>query len=139
MSSHTKLESTHQRNKQFSEWIRKECPDSWSGYRVYDIDYVVWKKEYINGRAKITKIMVIEEKNGSSEVSEDFRLMANFLHKAIQEQCRKDGVEYLGLHLVQLETGNPDTGKIRIDTKEVSKEELKSFMEFNGIPSQRQR
>jgi hypothetical protein len=120
----TKQEGTGIRCGQFSGWIRENMPDSFTGYRAYDIDFVLWRKT----NWKVSHIMIVEQKNGNAEVSADQALLLSFLSTAIKEQCKREGIQYYGTHIVQLETGNPDTGKIELNGVEITKQELIKFL-----------
>ncbi len=74
--------------------------------------------------------MIIEEKNGRSIVSPDQRLLFNLLHGMFTEQHQKGLINYHGLHLVSLETGDPEKGNIYIDNKLVSKRVLRDLIGF---------
>lgn len=117
-------------NLVLDDWIRKHLPDSYSGFRVYDIDSVLWQKGWKDGEPSIIKLMILEYKNGEAVVSADQSLMLNFFQKAVKDYCEKNNVEFLGVHLIRLETGNPSTGKIEFDGKLVDEKALIERLSF---------
>lgn len=129
----TKQEGTGIRNLEFKNWIRNKLPDSYTGYRVYDIDYVIWRKEYSNGESKMTDIMILEEKNGMAIVTPDQKMMLEFLSRAVRTQAKIEGIKYHGTHLVRLpKSGKPEEG-CELDNKVVTEEQLKKFLSFETI------
>tara|TARA_R110002020_G_scaffold447854_2_gene660355 strand:- start:122 stop:490 length:369 start_codon:yes stop_codon:yes gene_type:complete len=107
----------------FSEWIREKLPDSYTGYRCYDVDFVLWHKE-------LKQIMFIELKSYNTEVKSDQHLILKNLHNWIKNGIDEDWT-YKGLHLIQFEQFNFENGKVYLDKKETTEEELINFLTFN--------
>jgi len=125
------LKLTRQRNDnhstEFGLWIREQSEiDSYLGYRNYNIDIVWWIK---NGFDKFPKLwMLIEEKRYKSQCKGDQKLTYLWLHKKLMKL--KDNT-YKGIHLLQFENTNPEDGKIFLNRKEITKEQLINFLKFN--------
>ena len=107
----------------FSNWIRKKLPDSYTGYRCYDIDFVLWNKNE-------KKIMLLELKSYNTDTKPDQHLILKNLHKWIGAGIEKDW-KYLGLHLIQFEKFNFENGKVYLNRKEITEEELISFLSLS--------
>lgn len=107
----------------FSKWIREKLPDSYTGYRCYDVDFVLWHKE-------LKQIMLIELKSYNTEVKSDQHLILKNLHNWIKNGIDEDWT-YKGLHLIQFEQFNFENGKVYLDKKETTEEELINFLTFN--------
>jgi hypothetical protein len=106
----------------FSKWIRKKLPNSYTGYRCYDIDFVLWHKD-------LKQIMLIELKSYNTPVKSDQHYILNNLHKWIQKGIDSDWT-YKGCHLIQFEKFNFDNGKVYLNNNEVTEEELIEFLTF---------
>ena len=108
---------------EFGLWLRKQKEIASSlGYVATNIDYF-WKNY------KNSKFMLIEEKRYMAKP-------AYFQHKIFQQlhNAFKNDPNYYGFHLIQFENTNPEDGKTFLDNKEITKEELISFLSFN-IPT----
>jgi len=122
---------TRQRNDnhstEFGIWIRNQpCVDSYKGYRNYNLDIIWWRK---NGfERKPEKWMLIEEKRHMAECKGDQKLTFEWLHEKLTQV--NDG-NYCGIHLLQFENTNPDDGKMYWDGKEITKQQLLNYLQFN--------
>jgi hypothetical protein len=110
----------------FSEWSRaqKEFDPSIDKMRVYDIDWVYWKKEdndYGDG-----PLMLIEEKCKMAYMTHDQALM----YKRLDRSLKLGDKEYFGFHLLQFENTNPNDGLVFIDEKVISKIDFKRFVRY---------
>ena len=104
----------------FSEWVRmqKELDSRSERIRAYNVDFI-WLKEDTG------KWMLLEEKCRMSEPKAGQWAALKRLDTAIHDP------DYCGLHLIQFEKEYPDDGgRIYIDKKEVTKEELIKFLRF---------
>ena len=106
----------------FSEWIREKLPDSYTGYRCYDIDFVLWHK-------KLKQIMFIELKSYNTEVKSDQHLILAKLDKWIKKGIDEEWT-YKGLHLIQFEKFNFENGEVFLNREEINEEELIKFLTF---------
>lgn len=108
-----------QHSTEFGLWLRKEpAIDSSLGYVTTNIDYF-WKNY------KTGEFMLIEEKRFMSEP-------AYFQHKIFEQlhYAFKDDPHYKGFHLLQFEKTDPNDGKIYINRKEISIQQLIDFLTF---------
>jgi len=104
---------------EFGLWLRNQDRVSSSkGYVATNIDFM-WK------HIKSGKWMLIEEKRYMSKATWSQRELFKIVHKA----CISDP-NYCGIHLIQFENTSPDDGKVYIDNKEVTHEELIKFLQF---------
>lgn len=118
----TKQEFSGKRSLEFSSWIRKNLPDSSTGFCVFNQDWVFW-----NWKTK--KLMLCEEKMYMSKVSTAFgRLINEVIEPALKDFCPKKGVDFKGYFLIQFENTGPDDGKIFFNGNEVTKEVLINFL-----------
>lgn len=112
-----------QQSTEFGIWLRQQPEiDSRFGYVASNLDYI-WSN-YLTG-----KWMLIEEKRYRSKVRFYQNRLFGMLDYAI-----KSGVaqKYYGFHVISFEHTSPDDGRIFIDNREVSRNELISFLQFNS-------
>lgn len=111
---------------EFGLWVREQSDlDSFKGYRNYNLDSVWWLKE---GFAEMPIAwMLIEEKRFLSECSADQKLTYQWLHRKLQSL---NDPTYYGINLLQFENTSPEDGKIYLDKKEATKQELIQFLQF---------
>lgn len=110
----------------FSLWLRKQKELDSSrekGYVATDLDFV-WRN-YLTG-----KWMLIEEKTYMAEPSSNQKESFRLLHGCIIKSGDKN---YKGLHLIQFEHETPEDGKIFLNRKEITKEELFEFLTFGEL------
>ena len=119
----TRAELTGVRELAFSSWIRKELPDSASGFCVTNQDWVFWNW-------KTRQLLLAEEKTRNGKVAKWFyRLIADIIHPALCSYARAhDDIDYRGYHLIQFENTGPDDGKIYFDEIERTKTVLRDFL-----------
>lgn len=111
---------TYEGSTEFSLWLRKQTElDSHLGYSASDIDFM-----WFNRQSK--KWMLIEEKRYGWFPSKDQRQMFKIINKA----CANDK-NYRGYHLLVFENTNPDDGLIHLNNKDISKEDLLKFLQFD--------
>lgn len=109
---------------QFGLWLREQSEiDSALGYVTTNIDYF-WKNY------KTGKFMLIEEKRHMSKPKPYQHKIFEQLHQAFNKD-----INYCGFHLLQFENTSPEDGKIYLDNKEVSKDDLIRFLAFTYEPS----
>ncbi len=119
----TKGEITGTRSLVFSGWIRKELPDSSTGFAVSDLDFVLWNWKH-------KKIMFLEIKTRQSKPGKGQRMMWSLIHKWIIKGISSDWT-YYGFHLIVFEKTNFEDGKCFLDNKEISEQDLIKFLSFN--------
>jgi hypothetical protein len=104
---------------EFGLWLRKIPEiDSSLGYVTTNLDFF-WKNY------KTDDFMLLEEKRYMSEPAKVQHKIFEQLHHAFQGDPH-----YKGIHLIQFEYTNPEDGKIYIDHKEISKQQLIEFLTF---------
>ena len=105
---------------EFGLWLREQPEiDSNLGYLATNIDYV-----WYNYKTK--KWMFIEEKRYGYKPKSWQRSIFKLIHQSIKS------LTYCGFHLLVFENSNPDDGKIWLDNKEITKEDLITFLkDFN--------
>lgn len=122
---HTRPEQTGERNLDFSGWVKKHLPDSYDGFRVSDLDFIL-------ANVKTKKIMLLEQKNYASRTRQWqkslFRDVDRWIAAGILHDQR--GWEYLGFHSVVFERTYPENGKVWFDGELVTKEELTNKLSF---------
>ena len=118
----TKKEITGNRKNDlfFSGWIRNKLPDSYSGFRCYDIDFVIWNKYN-------KTLMILELKSNGSSVGSDQKLMLNLFHNQFKKGI-EGGWKYKGLHLIRFEKNNFKDGKVFLNNKEINENEMINFL-----------
>jgi len=120
----TRKEQTGIRHLEFSEWIRNECPASQLGFSVYNLDWI-----FHNWKTTPKKLMIAEEKTYNGQVKLGFNILVkNIIEPALQEFCSQRSIDFRGYHTIIFEHTNPKDGKIWLDDKEISEDELKKFL-----------
>ena len=125
----TRLEFSGQRSLEFSRWIRKELPDSSTGFCVGNNDWIFWNYH-------TRRLMLCEEKTRNGDIKKGswfHRLITEVLDPALKEFSKKNRIDYRGYHLITFEKTDPSAGKIYLDRKEISKEDLKDFLSMKKI------
>ena len=132
----SRQEQHHIRDLRFSRWIRRECPDSSTGFTVFDIDFVL--RNYKTKRLALLEVKC-RRANMSWAQQQALRHMHDLITYGAHEAFRD--WSYQGLWLVQFEIEVPgDGGRIWIDGIEVTEDELRhamSAIEHPGCPSQK--
>jgi hypothetical protein len=104
---------------EFGLWLREqESIDSSLGYAATNVDYL-WSNY------KTGDWMLIEEKRYGADVSWCQKKLLKLLHLA----C-KQAAHYHGVHLLVFEHTSPEDGRIWLDRREITKEELLAFLRF---------
>lgn len=119
----TRKEITFQRPLDFSQWIRTKLPDSSTGYSASDLDFVLWNW-------KTNKVMLIEVKTRMAKPRTGQKMMWGLINKWIRKGIESDW-KYLGFHLVQFENTIFEDGKCLLDNKEISEQDLITFLSMN--------
>ena len=118
----TRQEITHTRDLTFSDWIRKKLPDSYTGYYVTDLDFILF-----NFEKKI--IMLIEIKTRNSNLKDwqqrIFLLVSKWIKKGINE-----GWEYKGFHVIKFENTFFNDGKCYYDNEVIEEVDLIKKLSF---------
>ena len=109
---------------EFGLWLREQKEiDSALGYITTNIDYF-WKN------FKSGKFMLIEEKRYMAEPKPWQHKIFDQLNNAF-----KNDKNYYGFHFLQFENTSPKDGKIFLDRKEITRQELIDFLSFTTKPA----
>ncbi len=121
----TRQEQTGKRNLDFSKWVRVNLPDSYDGYRVSDLDWVL-------ANVDTKKIMLLEQKNYGGKCRKWQRLLFADIDRWISTGIRitDPDWEYLGFHTVVFGNTSPDNGQIWFDGQRITKEQLTHKLSF---------
>jgi hypothetical protein len=127
-------QSLNGKQSEFSLWLRNKLPDnvhfvrendpldSKDGFIATDIDYI-WMN------FKSNEWMILEEKKYKREVPYAQKNILVMLHNL----AKKNDAKYKGLYLIQFENTNPEDGRIWINNKETTKEQLIKLLRFEWI------
>lgn len=75
------------------------------------------------------RLIIAEEKTRGGQMSIWYaRFIKEILDPALRLHCELNGIKYGGFLLIQFENTSPNDGKIFIDSKQVSAEELKQLL-----------
>ena len=120
----TKKENTFNRKNDlyFSQWINNNLDDAHTGYRCYDLDFVLWHKTN-------KKIMLVELKSHNAEVKPDQRYMLGLLDKWIKKGISEDW-KFYGTNLITFEKNNFEDGKCFLNNEEIKEKDLMDFLNF---------
>jgi hypothetical protein len=118
----TKHEITGYRDLFFSGWIRKNLPDSNTGYMVTDLDFIL-------SNYKTKKIMLLEIKSRNRMLptwqAKLFKRIDSWIKKGIDQDW-----QYLGFHTIIFENTNFTDGRVFFDGKVVTEQELIQQLSF---------
>ena len=105
---------------QFGLWLREQPEiDSKFGYLATNIDYM-WRNY------KTRDWMLIEEKRYNSSMKKWQIRMFDILN-----WCANKHPYFRGLHILVFEKTSPEDGAIHLDGKQITKDELISFLQFD--------
>jgi hypothetical protein len=120
----TRKEITGIRDLTFSQWIRNNLPDSYTGFTAYDIDFVLQN-------FKERKVLILEVKSRGSVMRTGQKILYENLDKWIKNGI-KDGWEYFGFFFVQFENTSFKDGKCFLNYEQVTEQELINALSFNS-------
>jgi len=104
---------------EFGIWLRQQKEiDSKLGFIATNIDYI-WRNYKTNAW------MLIEEKRYMAQV----KFPQDKIFEVLDKAARTDK-NYCGLHIIIFEKTSPDDGRVYIDKKEVTREQLVKFLRF---------
>ena len=115
---------TKQRNDnhstEFGLWLREQKDiDSKLGFVATNLDYI-WENY------KTGEWMLIEEKRYMADISYSQRKQYETLFNNINKTNK-----FKGIHLLQFEKTNPEDGRIYLNRKLITKQQLINFLSFN--------
>jgi hypothetical protein len=116
----TKQEITGKRDLRLSQWIRDNGPDSYFGYYVSDLDFIVYNKS-------TKKIALMESKMHHASLKPFQKEIYDHISLCIQRGLENDW-QFLGFHLVQFENEFFNDGSVFFDGRQSSEEEIKKFL-----------
>jgi len=115
----------HERLLSFSDWLRDNLVN---GCMSHDIDFVIWnnnKKTIMLLEAKTYKIKYPD----SAEPTEKQRILLRLLLKLFNQISKIiTGWKFKGVHLIQFDMYDFETGNVYLDKKLISEPELKTFL-----------
>ena len=116
----TRQEITGKRNLDFSQWVRKNLPDSDTGYSATDLDMILY-----NWKTKRFLILETKVYNGKMRNGQKFMFMRlnNWLKNGVS-----DGWRYYGFHLIVFENTCFSNGQVYLNGKKSSEEEIKKLL-----------
>ena len=104
---------------EFGLWLREQPEiDSSLGFVTTNLDYI-WDNY------KTDKFMLLEEKRYKGTV----KFYQEKLFKRIDKLCQADPL-YCGFHKLVFENTNPDDGKMWLDEKLITRDEVIQFLQF---------
>lgn len=123
----TRREQTGERNLEFSEWVRVNLPDSYEGYLVSDLDFVLMDEV-------TKKFALVEVKmfGGPKRKTYWQKRMFNRLDKWLKIGVLSDpDWTYLGFHWIIVSNTTPDNSRRMIlNGEEVTRDELIKKLSF---------
>jgi hypothetical protein len=121
----TRPEQSGKRNLDFSIWVKENLPDSYEGFRVSDLDFIL-------ANINTKKIMLLEQKNYVGRSRKWQKELFSYVDKWISSGIRNENPdwEYLGFHMVVFEKTFPENGQIWFDGILVTKQELTNKLSF---------
>ena len=124
----TRPEMTGKREIDFSRWVRANLPDSSTGFMASDIDFYLF-----NYKTKNHALVEIKTYTGQLKRWQDE--MYARLGKWIDEGGRKEGWNYIGFFLIKFENKDFTDGKVFLNGKESTEDEIKEILSLNNIPN----
>lgn len=118
----TRPEIFGERSLAFSGWIHEHLPDSCTGFCVANLDWLFWNY-------KTRRLLLAEEKMHGAELRTWFaRFMYEVMDPALKLYAPQNHIDYRGFHKIIFENTSPDDGKIYLDGKEISADDLRTFL-----------
>lgn len=129
----TRPEITGKRDLAFNEWIKKYLPDSYGGYLVTDVDFVLYDES-------INRFMILEvkTKNGVMKYWQKrvYKQLAKWIEIGIRHDEYAGPWQFLGFHQLIFQHTTPEDGRMFFDNKEVERDELLRILEMKDTPEQ---
>jgi len=116
----TRQEHSGTRDLFFSGWIRSNLPDSYSGFRVTDLDFIL-------ANVETKQIMLIEVKQHGAEVRPWQRSVFNLIHHALTNGIDVEWT-YHGFHRVRFIGYDFTDGRVFLDKDETTENALRTFL-----------
>ena len=126
----TRPEITGKRDIDFSRWVRKNLPDSSSGFLVSDIDFYIFNYKTKNHA-------LVEIKTYTGQLKEWQRKMYERLGRWIKEGSEKEGWNFKGFFLIKFEKKDFTEGKVYLNGIESTEEEIRRILSLEDIEEER--
>lgn len=126
----TRQEFSNERDLRFSQWVREKLPDSYKGFRAYDLDWIFWEK---GDYGRVSKVMLVEVKTRDSQLKPDQKKIYEFLDSCIKYST-ETYYDYWGFHIIRFENTFFDDGKVYFDNIESNEEEIRKTLSFQMRP-----
>lgn len=114
-----KRNDTH--STEFGLWLREQKEIS------SEVGFIATNLDYIWSNYKTKEWMLIEEKRYKAKRTFVQCNLFSVLHNSIKDS------KYKGFHVIQFEKTSPQNGKIYLDGKLISKQNLIKFLQFKLI------
>lgn len=124
----TRQEQTGERDLTFSGWIRKNLPDSSTGFMVSDLDFILWNY-------KTRRMMLVEVKTHRAKMRFWQENLFNVLDELLVISTRliKPPIDYRGFHCVRFEKTGFQDGRCMFDKQIVDESQLKAILSMDGF------
>ncbi len=121
----TRREVTGYRDLSFSQWIRTHLPDSYCGYLVSDLDFILYNRNR-------KRLMLIEVKSHGAEQRPWQRDLFEMMDRVFSTSAAAHGINYRGYKLIQLSNSTPEDGSVVFDGRAISQDELISELSMGA-------
>jgi hypothetical protein len=113
---------------EFGLWLRGQLPDQKTDVRCIDsvLGFVTTNLDYVWHNYKTRPWMAIEEKRYQADVS----FSQDSIFRLVNEAFKSD-VQYHGLHILRFEKTNPEDGRMWLNGKMLTTEQLLAFLRFD--------
>lgn len=121
----TRQEQTGSRDLGFSQWVRKNLPDSSTGFVVSDLDFILYND-------KNKTLLFLEVKTHGAKQRPWQASLFRLIDQMVSASASQFGIEYKGYHLLTLSSTTPEEGTILLDGQVITREELIFYLSFHG-------
>ncbi len=124
----TRKEMTGKRDLRFSQWIRVMLPDSDTGFRVSDLDFIL-----ANEKTKVLMLLEVKTRNASLRAWQ--RRLLNLLDLCIRcgIKIAAPGWAYCGFHTVVFAGTWFDDGDVFLDDAKIDEEGLRYLLSMYTV------
>jgi len=120
----TRSEVTGIRDLTFSGWVKKNLPDSSTGFMVSDLDFIMYNY-------KTKDMMLIEIKTRKAKMKTWQRKLFELIDDALKKGLAEDYL-YHGFHCIRFENTGFEDGRVIFDNKLSNEQEIKDILSFNA-------
>jgi len=126
----TRKEQTGKRSLEHSGWIREKLsdPEKGTGNCIGNLDWIHWNY-------KTRRLILLEEKTHNAEYGTPGHnqwhkiFMETVMVPALEQYCPNHDIDFRGFHVIIFEGTCAKDGRIYLDNKEISEDELIRFYE----------